>query len=727
MIITEELYKNNLCNVLENTLDKLNNINKTTYNTLQHSAFNHIKSAVIDLINLYGLYTSTNYNKDKVSYLNKKVHENKQTIDHNKSVTVVMTTCKRYDLFHKTIDSFIEMCQDLDKYVTDFIVIDDQSSDEDIDKMTKMYPFLKIIRKPIELKGHAKSMNMLHTLITTPYFIILEDDWEFVIADNYITKCFDILDNDSNIGQALLNLNYAEDFTIGSNIQGAELKKTSSGQNYYLHRFDNTKAYEYPNCHYWPHFSFRVGLTRTEILNKIGKFSEEPIHFEMEFAHRYQKAGFKTAFLNSIVAYHTGRRTYERSDNNKLNAYDLNRERQFGEKLKEIDSEEDLKSSKEVPNTSKEDLKSSKEDESEERNIGTLNGKPLIVKTQFNIKSFVINLKKRPQRLYRFMKQLPLANYIHTFDGVDGTQIKPNQKIQKLFSTGDYNYRRGIIGCALSHLTIWQEILNSVNIDYLLIFEDDAILVDDFNTKLLHLLETYHNKFDVLYLGMFPYPNKDRKEWHYTESNVNQLPTAREWNKSEMFATSMGGNHGYLISRKGVLNILEYLDKNGMTNAVDWMVMHTARNKFQDDETLHQKNIINENRIFYCEPFIVEGDCYQSSNKSDYQTDIQLDYNSIKLNDTEFFDEELKYWKNKSIDKLCISSEESISKVSKEIINNNIVFCRHQNEDNKILDKYPIKYYTVSDWIISVPEYLLTKEILEDKTFGGYLNKKKFY
>lgn len=673
----------------ESLLPLLDSIDKKTLSEQQHEAYVNLKSNILDVINLYGVHTTTKYNEKKVKFITKCLEQNKK--DLNNKVTVVMTTCKRYDLFVKTVDSFIEMCTDIDIYVSDVIVIDDQSSDEDIDKMRTNYPFLTIIRKDVKNKGHAKSMNMIVDLVKTQYFMILEDDWEFVSKDKYITKCLDVLSSNEKIGQTLINLNYAEDLNIGSTIRGSTRHFTSNNVAYYIHNFTGKNLYNYSNCHYWPHFSFRVGVTRTKILKEIGKFNETPIHFEMEYAHRYTNAGYVTAFLDCIAAYHTGRRTYERKNPTKTNAYELNKERQFGEELKE----------------------------DEGRLIGSLNGKPLRIKQQYNIKASVINLEKRPSRLYKFMNQINVANYISIFNGVDGSKLKPNQKIQRLFESGDYNYRRGIIGCALSHITIWKEMLNNATLDYILIFEDDAILVDDFNTRLLHLINTYHGQFDVLYLGMFPYPNKDKNEWHYSNSvsesapnNISKMPTIKRYTKSECFATSMGGNHGYLLNRKAVINLFEYLDTHGMTNAVDWMVMHTA----------------DINRICYSEPFIVEGDCYQTAGKTNYQTDIQLDYNSLSYSsDDEFFNDELKYWKDKYLDKVSLITDKNIKDIKIDDLVSQVTFIRRDKDTLNYLEDKPVKYYNVADWVVVVAECLLTKDIISDKTFGGYLNKTTFY
>ena len=73
------------------------------------------------------------YNIEKVNYLlNRKQRDFPQ-------VTLTMTTCKRYDLFEKTINSILN-CFDLEQ-IDFWICVDDNSSEEDRNKMKELYPF----------------------------------------------------------------------------------------------------------------------------------------------------------------------------------------------------------------------------------------------------------------------------------------------------------------------------------------------------------------------------------------------------------------------------------------------------------------------------------------------------------------------------------------------------------------------------------------------------------
>ena len=46
--------------------------------------------------------------------------------------------------------------------------------------MKRLFPFLKIITKDIEDKGHPRSLNIVKQTIQTPYMFSLEDDWNII-------------------------------------------------------------------------------------------------------------------------------------------------------------------------------------------------------------------------------------------------------------------------------------------------------------------------------------------------------------------------------------------------------------------------------------------------------------------------------------------------------------------------------------------------------------------
>ena len=230
-----------------------------------------------------------------------------------------MTTCKRYDLFQKTVNSICNTWLDLDK-IDYWFCVDDNSSKEDKKEMMEKYDWMEYYWKTPEEKGHRKSMNIIWdklSLLKPKYWIHIEDDFLFFIKDNYVSKSISFLKND--IQQVLFNRNYSEkieDYQILGH-------KNITDELVEHHHIEGN--FPYKNCHYWPHYSFRPGMINTECILKIGNFVSENQFFEKDYAEKWTNEGFKTGFFNKICCKHIGKLTNETG----TNAYTLNNEKQW--------------------------------------------------------------------------------------------------------------------------------------------------------------------------------------------------------------------------------------------------------------------------------------------------------------------------------------------------------------------------------------------------------------
>lgn len=251
-------------------------------------------------------------------------------------LTLTITTCRRRALFERTMDSFLQCCVDrleIDRW----ICIDDGSSDEDIDAMRARYPFLEIIRKEPDERGHARSMNRLLQEVNTPYWLHLEDDFDFITVGRFVSQARRILDADPTLLQVVLNRHYAE--TLEQRLVGGEPRRTPDGLPYLQHVLMphgsdeiNQLLRDNPGCvtaAYWPGFSLMPSLIRTDNIRKVGAFHPGSRHFEMEFGARARRLGLNTAFLDTVTCVTTGPIRSDRSSTRPPNAYDLNGFAQF--------------------------------------------------------------------------------------------------------------------------------------------------------------------------------------------------------------------------------------------------------------------------------------------------------------------------------------------------------------------------------------------------------------
>lgn len=503
-------------------------------------------------------------------------------------ITLSVTSCKRLNLFEKTINSFLKCC--LDKHlISEWICVDDNSSDEDRSTMKKKYPFFTFYFKGPDERGHPKSMNIIRKLCKTKYLFHIEDDWEFLIKDTYISKCIHVLRSNPVIKQCLLNKNYGELPECLESIIGGEFAVTNpsregaGGVRYYIHEQMSNQEYfaKYGarrNCAYWPHFSFRPSVVDTDIFSQenVGEFNESPTcsHFEMEYAVRYVAKGYKSAFLEGIYCKHIGRLTSDRSSNSIVNAYDLNNQKQF---------------SPNIPAT------------------------PPTPSTPVPYKCYIVNLDRRSDRWEKFKKVAASAeldkvvNY-QRFSAIDGKRLVSTRQLRRIFDPNNYNWTRGVIGCALSHLVLWSNLVNSPDEKGIIVLEDDVELVKNFGPKMIGIYkqaEKLRDNWDIIQLGTFV-----RAFARSTSTDECKIPSLVKKGAQESIKYSYGGTIGYMISKKGAIKLLEYLNYNGMICAIDTMIFHAS------------DYICN----FFAEPGIVTSECLCTNANAD--TDIQRDYNN---------------------------------------------------------------------------------------------------
>lgn len=554
----------------------------------------------------------------------------------NTLVTFSVTTCKRYDLFERTMNSFLACCEDI-QLIGRWICVDDNSSEEDRIRMKSKYPFFEFFFKDISEKGHARSMNIIMDMVQTsptPYLFHMEDDWQFHNRETYIWNCIEVLNADASLGQCLINRNYAET-EADIKILGGQFRQTDQGLRYYVHDFEEDSdafisKYGYgSNCGYWPHYSLRPGMNVVSKLRDVGRYSENAGHFEMEFAYRYASLSYKTAFLDIISCTHIGRLTSERNDSHAVNAYFLNNEEQFGP------------NSKDNPDH--------------------------VIK--------VINLNSRSDRWSAFT-ELNDKSYSR-YEAVNGYELQSTRWLEQMFNDNDYNYRRGMIGCALSHIGLWIECVQS-NKMYV-ILEDDIILTDYFEDKLCDLVDRTK---DIVFLG-----HHIRDSSSLRESTLFPILERCE-NAQKSLAFSLGGTGGYIISPVGAEKMLKFVNDNRMTNGIDTMMQKAC----------------GELTAYYCNPHLFRTDCYHSGNAdSSIDTDIQRNYDSMARDIDERIDDEITY-----LLAYNINIRNNVNTVGCEYI------CEHPSSPIVYIDKrdFGADFYTYklgNDVFVNIPVELVER------------------
>ena len=462
-------------------------------------------------------------------------------------ILLTMTSCKRLDLFRRTVHSILTTWIDIDK-VEQFFCVDDCSAEEDRKAMQEEFPFFEYYMKTPAEKGHRQSMNTIWKKLDTlrpKYWIHIEDDWLFFKRDSYVTKSISFLETykERNIHQILFNRNYAETFMDWGINGGIPLTPA-----FLLH---DTGAVEGRNCAYWKHYSFRPSMVRVDTILGLGDYTTPNTFFEGDYARRYAEKGYKSAFFNTISCLHIGKLT---SDKNGVNAYILNNISQFKEKQ---------------PNT------------------------------------YVINLERRPDRKKQTKDTFSAGGIQESeytfFKAIDGKALVVTEDIVKLFLENDFGNRRGVIGCALSHYTLWKQLINDTMNEYYIIYEDDIRLCDGYKEKLYSLQQNLTG-IDIVWLG-FHVRREHVSKQHEQYSTPVQTDTH----------IYIGGTFSYLITKSGCQKLLAYIETNGIKHGIDYLMK------------------ICPGLIMYNpQPHLVFSDWVETQSSS-IDTDIQKDFTGLDL------------------------------------------------------------------------------------------------
>lgn len=113
-------------------------------------------------------------------------------------------------------------------------------------------------------------------------------------------------------------------------------------------------------------------------------------------------------------------------------------------------------------------------------------------------KVFVINLDKDKERLEKIDASLRKQGIAYErIPGILGSTVKEDDRLTgfcNIFCTD------GIKGCALAHHTAWEQMIEN-GYSRILVFEDDAVIPPDFDTKVRDVMARLPQDYDVVFLG----------------------------------------------------------------------------------------------------------------------------------------------------------------------------------------------------------------------------------
>lgn len=167
---------------------------------------------------------------------------------------------------------------------------------------------------------------------------------------------------------------------------------------------------------------------------------------------------------------------------------------------------------------------------------------------------FVINMDKDKDRLAIFDDTMKKSNWEYTrISAVEGKKLTPKNHLLNKYTKKIAWLKKGEIGCLLSHVIIWEKLLNDKNLNRILIFEDDARthMASEDVSKLLqdfysHISTSGTPEPDMLYLGKaLDFCMNYEKVWGNVYKSVRALCL-----------------HAYIITKNGAKNLLSLAPYN---------------------------------------------------------------------------------------------------------------------------------------------------------------------
>ena len=207
-----------------------------------------------------------------------------------KEVSLVITSCGRFDLLERTLDSFFKYNTYPIKKV---IITEDSTEGNKLRKLTSKYKdqnFSLIINET--RLGQLKSIDRAYKEVDTEYIFHCEDDWEF-LKEGFIEKSMEVIEDNPKI--AIVGLRPREDCTEIPLLD--EPYFSPSGIEFFEIR-DHV-------------FTYNPGLRRKDVCELFGSHEKlEGKLWEDELCRFYKERGYRMVSFSERYVEHIGHKRH---------------------------------------------------------------------------------------------------------------------------------------------------------------------------------------------------------------------------------------------------------------------------------------------------------------------------------------------------------------------------------------------------------------------------------
>lgn len=201
-------------------------------------------------------------------------------------VTVIITSCNRFDLLERTLDSFLATnTYPIERYILN----EDGASWTCIQRIQEKYGHFIDILYPIQRQGLSAAWDTLLSHVTTEYIFNLEDDWHFSGNPHFLHQAVDILEANQFIHQVWVRdpRDHQHPLTVHP-----------SGQYYTVEKGYRTEK--------WGGFTFNPSLRRRSDLLRFFPNGIRQYGDEANCSRRVEAMGYSAVSLIEPACVHIG-------------------------------------------------------------------------------------------------------------------------------------------------------------------------------------------------------------------------------------------------------------------------------------------------------------------------------------------------------------------------------------------------------------------------------------
>ena len=198
-------------------------------------------------------------------------------------LTVVLTSCGRFDLLEETVASFL-LHFDTDR----ILIADDAGDDAAAASFGAKVPQAEVRVNAPKL-GQMRSIDALYASVQTPYVVHLEDDWKFIGGVD-LDKVVRFLEARPDISVVCIGYRFDERFA------GSARKTTIDGIDYWVWDLD-----AHPK---WFSYSFNPSVGRIALWREIGPYAR--FATEEGLSQFVKGDGMRVAMVIPSLARHIG-------------------------------------------------------------------------------------------------------------------------------------------------------------------------------------------------------------------------------------------------------------------------------------------------------------------------------------------------------------------------------------------------------------------------------------